>query len=147
MLTNFGRQKDFRLDGKRWADRMEGVASDEPDKGSIMVIAATDVSLTEHQLKRVIKRAAVGIERTGSYIGNGSGEVVVGFSTAVRIPHVGDRSFTDVKRLHDDKIDLLFRAAAESTEEAILNSLVAAETTVGRDGNRRVSLKEYMHNL
>lgn len=145
VLTNYGRQKDFLLNGEKWVDRMgERIANDEPDKGSIIVILATDVPLTEHQLKRVLKRTAVGIERTGSYIGNGSGEVAVGFSTAVKIPHETQGMFTDMKRIQEDHIDFLFRAAAESTEEAILNSLVAAETTVGRNGNKRVSLKNYM---
>ncbi|HEU5140196.1 MAG TPA: P1 family peptidase [Bacillales bacterium] len=147
VLTNFGRREDFLLDGKQINHLLADQEKPEPDKGSIIVIAATDAPLTEHQLKRVIKRTSVGIERTGSFIGNGSGEVAVGFSTAVRIPHDPPKAFMAIKRIHENYIDLLFRAAAESTEEAILNSLVSAETTIGRKGHRRVSLKEYMHAI
>ncbi|HEX7064901.1 MAG TPA: P1 family peptidase [Bacillales bacterium] len=145
VLSNFGRREDFLLNGMRVNPLISDHEREEPDKGSIIVIAGTDAPLTEHQLKRVIKRTSVGIERTGSFIGNGSGEVAVGFSTAVRISHNPRRAFTNIKRIHENYIDLLFRAAAESTEEAILNSLVSAETTTGRKGHRRVSLTEYMH--
>ncbi|HET7580377.1 MAG TPA: P1 family peptidase [Bacillales bacterium] len=147
VLSNFGRREDFLLDGRQVNQIIPDHEVSEPDKGSIIVIVATDAPLTEHQLKRVIKRTAVGIGRTGSFVGNGSGEVAVGFSTAVRISHESRKAFTDIKRIHETHIDLLFRAAAESTEEAILNSLVSAETKTGRNGNRRVSLQEYMHLL
>ncbi|HET7579504.1 MAG TPA: P1 family peptidase [Bacillales bacterium] len=147
LLSNFGRREDFLLDGKKAGKMIAKSEKSEPDKGSIIVIAATDVPMSEHQLKRVIKRSAVGIQRTGSFIGNGSGEIAIGFSTAARIPHESRKAFIDIQRIHDAHMDLLFRAVAESTEEAILNSLVCAETTVGRESHQRVSLKEYMHLL
>lgn len=144
VLSNFGRGEDFLLNGRK-AGKLIGSERSQPDKGSIIVIVATDAPLTALQLKRVIKRTEIGVVRTGSFIGNGSGEVAIGFSTAVRIPHDSRDPFAEMKRMHEDHIDLMFRAAAESTEEAILNSLVCAETTVGRNDHRRVSLKEYMH--
>lgn len=145
VLSNFGRMDDFVLDRKKAGEKIAAGSKDEPDKGSIVVIVATDVPLSEHQLKRVIKRSSVGIARTGSFTANGSGEIVIGFSTAARIPHDGQEDFIDMKRVHENKLDSLFRTVAEATEEAILNSLVCADTTIGRNGNQRHSLKEYMH--
>lgn len=145
VLSNFGRMDDFVLDGKKAGKRIATDSEDETDKGSIVVIVATDVPLSEHQLKRVIKRSSIGIARTGSFTANGSGEIVIGFSTAVRIPHDDQEDFIDMKLVHENRLDSLFHAVAEATEEAILNSLICAETTTGRNGNRRNSLKEYMH--
>lgn len=146
VLSNFGRGEDFLLDGRKVGKQVDFEKA-EPDKGSIIVIVATDVPMTVSQLKRVIKRTEIGMVRTGSFIGNGSGDAVIGFSTAVRIPHESRESFTIMKRIHEDHLDLLFRAAAEATEEAILNSLICAETAVGRSGHRRVSLKDYIHDI
>ncbi|HET7522476.1 MAG TPA: P1 family peptidase [Bacillales bacterium] len=144
VLSNFGRMKDFIMDGKKVGRRITD-ASRDTEKGSIIVIMATDIPLSEHQLKRVIKRSAIGIERTGSFSANGSGEIAIGFSTAFRIPHKDTDAFVDMKRIHENKLDLLFRAVAEAAEEAVLNSLVCADTTVGRNGHRSVSLREYAH--
>ncbi|HET7627290.1 MAG TPA: P1 family peptidase [Bacillales bacterium] len=131
VLTNFGKIEDLLIDGRpigrEWADG----ACEEPDQGSIIVVVASEAGLTSRQLKRVIKRTAVGIARTGSFVGHGSGEIAIGFSTK--------RTETGV---NETELDGLFRAAAEATEEAILNSLAAAETTVGRDGRVRRSLQE-----
>lgn len=144
VLTNYGIQKDFILNGKHVGKLVkEKHTEEEREKGSIIVLLATDIPLSQLQLKRVTKRTSVGIARTGSFTGNGSGEIAIGFSTAYRIPHFASKSLIDTRMLHDDYIDPVFRAAAEATEEAVLNSMISAETTIGRDGNRRVSLNAY----
>ena len=69
-----------------WKQEKDDMAASEEDKGSIMSILATDLPLTSRQLKRILRRTGVGIARTGGYTGHGSGEVMIGFTTANRIP-------------------------------------------------------------
>ncbi|HYF82055.1 MAG TPA: P1 family peptidase [Clostridia bacterium] len=145
VLSNFGVKEDLMLDGVKAGNTIwrKGLAKEE-DKGSVIVIIATDVPLSDRQLKRVSKRAAVGLSRLGSFLGNGSGDVVVSFSTANRINHYEERDIIDIKLINEEKINLLFRAAAEATEEAVLNSMVACDAAEGRDGNGRDTLKKYI---
>ena len=86
-------------------------------------------------------RAAVGLARNGSYIGHGSGEVVVGFSNANRIELTESRGVVEQRILNEALMDAPFRACAEAVEEAILNSLAAAETTSG-NGITKVALSD-----
>lgn len=147
VMSNFGAIGDLILDGVKLGKSVEELEKDKntrEDKGSIIIILATDIPFTERQLKRVVKRAVVGLARTGSYIGNGSGDIVIGFSTANKINHYETRSTISIKMFNENKIDTAFRAAAEAVEEAILNSMVCSETTIGKDGNRRVSLRYYL---
>src|SRR5699024_2934811 len=88
-------------------------------RGSTTTVLATDVPPTCRQLGRVARRAIVGLSRTGSYCGNGSGEIVIAFSTACRIPHDPRGDFVPLRAVHEDRMDLLFRAAAESVEESV----------------------------
>lgn len=141
MLTNHGRLEDFRIDGvpvARWAP--EG----EVERGSCIVIVGTDLPLTDRQLYRAIRRAGVGLIRLGSFIGHGSGEVMIGFSTANRIPHAGEADVLPMRALREDKMDAVFRAVAEATEEAILNALAAAGDVTGYRGHARQSLTSYL---
>ncbi len=150
VLTNMGLIKDLTIDGRplgRDIARQESFIESLPDAGSIIVILAADVPLTAGQLERVCKRAVVGVNRTGSHTDHGSGEIVVAFTTAQRVPHYYQETFVSIQMLHDDFIDLVFRAAIESTEEAVLNSMISAGHTVGRDGHIRRSLKEYINIL
>lgn len=117
------------------------------ESGSIITIIASDIPLTERQLKRVAKRASVGINRTGGFIGSGSGEIVIAFSTANKIRHYKDNDIVDIKTVHEENINNIFRATTESVEESILNSLVCSKTTIGRDGNTVFSLSRYMKNI
>lgn len=126
--TNHGRAADFMIGGKKLFSKTDDAQS---DKGSCIVIVATDLPLSDRQLKRVIKRCSVGLARLGSFIGNGSGEVFIGFSTANRAS-IFDADIRDIEAFREDKIDIAFRAAAECTEEAALNSLIAAEPVGGR---------------
>lgn len=144
VLTNFGRDEDLTIDGIKAGRLIFEKNRRETDKGSIIVIIATDVPLSERQLKRVCKRAAAGIIRTGSFIGNGSGEIIISFSTANSIRHYEICPVITMDVLNEDHMDMAFRAAAESTEEAVLNSLIHAETTPGRMGNMKYSLKDYI---
>ena len=150
VLSNFGAQGDLTIGGLpmgRLIEAQERNASQERDKGSIMMVLATDLPLSERQLKRVGKRAAIGLARTGSFIGHGSGDIVLAFTTANRVPHAQAARVHDLRMMHEDLLDPAFRAAAEATEEAVLNSMICAQTTVGRDGNTRRSLQNYMHLL
>lgn len=139
-------------------------ARSETDQGSAMVILATDLPLTDRQLRRVLKRAGVGLTRTGAYIGHGSGELCVGFTTANRLPQEGlpsglslapslmesgtgtgvINSFTELRSLREDLLNPAFQAATEATEEAVLNSLAAAEPAAGLTGECYESLGELL---
>lgn len=133
--SNYGASADFRA-----ACLPEGLA--ESDQGSIILILATDLPLSARQLKRVLRRTSVGMARLGSYIGHGSGEIAVGFTTAP-LEAWGD-SFLSQTVLREDKINVPFRAAGECAEEAILQSMWHAEPDTARDGSRVPSLREYL---
>ena len=106
------------------------------------MILACDVPLTARQLKRIVRRCSVGIARLGSYIGHGSGEVFIGFSTANKI-RSGDGDILSLSCIREEKIDRFFRAAGEATEEAILNSMICADEVRMPDGRAVHSLKEF----
>jgi D-aminopeptidase len=150
VLSNFGIGEELLINGIRAGENIKSLLSksnEEQDKGSIVMIIATDIPLSERQLKRVCKRAVVGLSRTGSFIGNGSGDIVIAFSTANKINHYEERDICEIKVISDNKIDLIFKAAAESVEEAILNSLICAEKTMGRAGHTKHSLKEFINQI
>jgi D-aminopeptidase len=138
VLANFGRAGDLRLPDGRTIDPASVPA---PEMGSAIVVAATDVPLDHRQLRRVIRRAGVGLARCGSYWGNGSGDVFLGFTTANRVPLVAKTDLLAVRVLAEGKIDLLFRAMAEATQEAVLDALAASDTTEGRAGHVRPGLR------
>jgi D-aminopeptidase len=105
-------------------------------EGSIIIVIATDAPLDSRQLGRLAKRAALGLARTGSTARHGSGDFMLAFSTGNTIPHYpADRTFT-MTHLSDAHINPLLSATVEAAEEAILNALTMARTTVGRDGYR-----------
>ena len=114
------------------------------DKGSIITVLATDIPLSERQLRRLCRRALVGLSRTGSYCGNGSGEIVIAFTTANRVPHYSEKALLPMTLLHDDAINPLFRAVAECVEESVLSSLLHAETVTGNHGRTFRSLTELL---
>lgn len=147
VLSNFGSLEDFVLNGNPIGQRLFKEIQDIntiEDKGSIILIVATDIPLESRQLKRIIKRVYPGISRTGSYTGNGSGEVVIGFSTANRIKHYERNDIIDIKIINENKIDKIFKATVEATEEAILNSLICSSSTVDRRGKIVYSLKDLL---
>jgi D-aminopeptidase len=118
------------------------------DRGSIILVVGTDAPLDARQLKRLARRGFVGVGRTGSFVGDGSGDVAVAFSSAYRIPHTPPEGGVCVhETLHESYIDPFFKGAAEAAEEAILNALVAASPLKGRDGHERRSLSEFLPAL
>src|SRR5258708_3163925 len=112
---------------------------EEVDRGSIIVVVATDAPLLSHQLKRLARRVSLGLGRNGSISGNGSGDIFVAFSTANPHSEVGKKELA-LKMLPNDAIDPIFAATVQATEEAIINAMVAAETTTGIENHRVIAL-------
>lgn len=140
VLANFGRAGDLVLpDGRR----PDPNTVSPPERGSIIVILATDLPLGDRQLARVARRAGAGLARLGAFWGHGSGDLAIAFTTADPVAHSPEAAFQPVRRLDDDLIDLPFRAAAEATQEAVLNALCAAPATQGRSGRIYPSLADW----
>ena len=141
--TNHGSLSDLRIDGKPiGVDIERKIHEDTPDQGSCIMIVATDLPVTSRQLTRIIRRCSVGLARLGSYIGHGSGEVMIGFSTANRIPEKA--GCFSLRCIHEGQINKAFRAVAEATEEAVLRSMYYAEEVTGYSGKVRRSLREFL---
>jgi D-aminopeptidase len=106
--------------------------------GSCMIVVATDAPLDHRNLLRLAKRALLGMGKTGGIMSNGSGDYVIAFSTAteLRVPHAAKSAVTNYPLLHNDETSQVFMAAIEATEEAIINSMFAAKSTMGRNGHR-----------
>ena len=143
-LANHGRKADLLLGGRALFAPDDSAAC---DKGSCILVIATNLPLTHRQLARVIRRGSVGLARLGSFIGHGSGEVFLGFSTANRMPHSGNAAFVSLEALQESLMDLPFRACAEAAEEAVFNALYFAETVTGRDGHTVLSLRDALRGL
>lgn len=133
--SNYGASADLRA-----ACLPEGLA--ESDQGSIILIVATDLPLSARQLRRVLRRTSVGMARLGSYIGHGSGEIAVGFTTAPKTP--AGSSFSSQLTLREELMNLPFRAVGECAEEAILQSLWNAAPDTALSGEHVPSLREYL---
>jgi D-aminopeptidase len=139
VLANFGRRPDLVIDGVPIGRSLVQQDAQAPERGSIMIVVATDAPLLDRGLRRIARRAGIGLARTGSMGGQGSGDVVIAFSSvpSVRIPHAADGLTLPVEIVAEGGrvIDTLFAATVEATEEAIVNALFRATTVVGRDGN------------
>jgi len=149
--SNFGGITDLIIDGTKVGEKLKDeLESIEPSKGSIMIIVATDLPVTERQLKRILKRTEIGLAKTGSYIGNMSGDVVIGFSTANSLSKLENNHFRDFKVVDESKLDYIFRQVADATEEAILNSLAMANTATYKERTfyslTDLYLKDYIKN-
>jgi D-aminopeptidase len=148
--SNFGRRHQFTLAGvpigKHLKDGMLWPASEDPfaqESGSLIVIIATDAPLLPHQLKRLAKRATLGMARTGSMGGNGSGDIFLAFSTAnPNAAHGDEKGLSNIQTLSNDHMDPLLASSALATEEAIINSMVAAESM---KGNKDVNVLALPH--
>lgn len=105
-----------------------------PDTGSIIVVIATDAPLLPHQLKRVAKRASLGIARNGGIGGNSSGDIFIAFSTANAGDHQAS-GLANLQMVNNGQINPVFLATVQATEEAIINAMVAAENMTGVNGN------------
>ncbi|ARP95834.1 DmpA family aminopeptidase [Bordetella genomosp. 13] len=159
VLANFGRLPNLIVAGRPFGrllaermDRQDAAPASaaaaapatpvEPEKGSIILLVATDAPLDSRQLRRLSLRAGAGLARTGSVFGHGSGDIALAFSTAYTVPHLAERGMPSVAMLHETRIDRLFEAAAEACEQAIVAALWRAETVAGRDGHVRRAIVE-----
>ena len=139
VMNNFGRMADLRIAGfpvgPVLEERYQSLRKRTVSYGSIIAVAATDAPLSSHQLGRVAKRVALGIGRAGSYAAHGSGEIILAFSTANMVPRTTHKMIYRMKILLDQRLDPVYEAAIEATEEAILNSLCMARDMEGISGN------------
>jgi len=142
---NFGRRENLRIAGIPVGREIEApepyafMPSDLAERGSIIVVVATDAPLLPHQLKRIAHRVTLGLGRMGSLSGNGSGDIFIAFSTA-NASAAGNEGEHAVKMLANDALDPLFGATVFATEEAIVNAMVAAKDMTGADDHRVIAL-------
>jgi D-aminopeptidase len=164
---NYGSRRGLRIAGvpvgQEFADPMVCVAGSEPptrewlrdmprcsqqssqrdrpnaELGSIIIVVATDAPLLPHQLERLVKRAALGLGREGSVASNFSGDIFIAFSTA-NAEAVADTNLATVQMMPNERLDPLFTATVQSTEEAVTNAMIAAETMTGADNIRAYAL-------
>ena len=142
---NYGTKQNLRIAGIPVGREIQApepyafVPSDIAERGSIIVVVATDAPLLPHQLKRLARRVPLGLGRNGSISGNGSGDIFIAFSTAnndaAKITGV-----RDLKMLPNDSLDVVFGATVFATEEAIVNAMIAAQDMTGADGHRVIGL-------
>ncbi len=143
VLTNHGAARDLTVDGVNVGADIQSRIK-ENDKGSVIVIMATDIPLTPRQIKRSLKRIPTALARIGSRVGHGSGEVFVGFSTG-NIINAHDKSdIVCLKQINENKIDTVFRAVSEATEDAVLKSMLLSDPCINLKGTAVHSLSEYM---
>ena len=147
--SNFGKTKDLVINGMAFGKTLhDKLVPSVTDKGSIISVIATDLPLSARQLKRLLKRAAMGLGRCGSHIGHGSGDIMIGFSTANVVKHGQEDAISTFQCINENHLDGPFHAVIEAEEEAILNSMIAADTVVGHNGEIRYGLgpflKEYL---
>jgi D-aminopeptidase len=139
VMSNFGVMDQLRVGGLPVGEVLAAKYRDIPRRGqtygSIIAVVATDAPLNTHQLNRLAKRAALGVGRAGSTAHHGSGEIVLAFSTANKVPRETRKMVYRMKILLDERIDPLYDACIDATEEAILNSLCMAREMDGANGN------------
>ncbi len=138
-MTNFGSRPRLTIDGVPVGREIADLMPLEHREGSCIVVLATDAPLTARQCERMAKRCALGLAVTGSCAADSSGEFMVAFTTAHRVPRV-TTSPVPLTSIGNDAMFELFAAAVDATAEAVVNSLCAATDTEGRDGNRAYAL-------
>jgi D-aminopeptidase len=132
-----GREIGYEVVPSAWREPPAGGSPDKampPKGGSIIIIIATDAPLLPVQCRRLAQRATVGLARVGGYGHESSGDIFIAFSTGNHLGGAHDAPF-QVTTLPLDSMDSLFHAAADATEEAIVNALCGATTMTGRDGH------------
>jgi D-aminopeptidase len=133
--ANMGRRHELTVAGVPVGREITDLTVEEPSAGSIIVVLATDAPLDHLKLQRLASKASLGLARTGTISNHGSGDIFIAFSTGNRVPHYPEPITYTLRVVADAHLDPLFEAAQEAVEEAILNALTMATTTVGRDGN------------
>src|SRR3984885_4723026 len=132
---NFGTRHLLRIAGTPVGYEITGKPIWDSDTGSIIVVVATDAPLLPNQMKRIAKRVTLGLGRLGSVSGDGSGDIFIAFSTANAGAGLEQKKPVAVQMLPNDRMDALFEATVQATEEAVVNALVAARTMTGADGH------------
>jgi D-aminopeptidase len=132
---NFGTRHLLRIAGTPVGYEITGKPIWDSDTGSIIVVVATDAPLLPNQMKRIAKRVTLGLGRLGSISGDGSGDIFIAFSTANPGAGLEGKSPVDVRMLPNDRMDALFEATVQATEEAVVNAMVAARTMTGPEGH------------
>src|SRR5207244_4739054 len=126
VLANFGRAPNIIIDGRRLGTALQRRLQERaapPESGSIIMVLATDAPLDDRQLRRLALRAGAGLARTGSFYGHGSGDIALAFSTANLVPQEAKEMLPPAAMLADARLDPFFQAAADATEQAILDAL------------------------
>jgi D-aminopeptidase len=132
---NFGVRHLLRIAGAPVGYEITGKRVWDDDTGSIIVVVATDAPLLPSQMKRIAKRVTLGLGRLGSISGDGSGDIFIAFSTANPGAGLEQKKAAAVQMLPNSRMDALFEATVQATEEAVVNALVAAKTMTGADGH------------
>ena len=132
---NFGVRHLLRVAGAPVGYEITGKRVWDDDTGSIIVVVATDAPLLPSQMKRIAKRVTLGLWRLGSISGDGSGDIFIAFSTANPGAGLAQKKAVAVQMLPNSRMDALFEATVQATEEAVVNALVAAKTMTGVDGH------------
>jgi L-aminopeptidase/D-esterase-like protein len=132
--ANHGLRPWLTVCGKRVGDLLPGRRCYASEKGSIIVVVATDAPLLPNQLDRLARRAGIGIGRGGTPSGNSSGDIFIAFSTANDPGPLPEPPSLSLTAVSNDDLDPIYMAVVESVEEAVLNAMLAAETTTGKKG-------------
>lgn len=127
---NYGLRPQLRIAGAPVGQEVTEGRTRKDEQGSIIIVIATDAPLLPHQLKRLARRASMGLARNGSTSGNGSGDIFVAFSTANPEAAKPDK-VRELKMLPNEQMNPLFTATIEAVEEAVINALVAGRTMTG----------------
>jgi D-aminopeptidase len=136
---NYGEREQLRIAGVPVGHEIPEHTVWNDDTGSIIIVVATDAPLIPTQLKRVARRASLGLGRNGSYSGDGSGDIFIAFSTA-NAGAANPKGIHDLKMLPNDQINPIFLATVQATEEAVVNAMVAAETMTGVNDRTVIAL-------
>jgi D-aminopeptidase len=135
LQANFGRRPQLTIAGAPVGKEIPGSVY-EKEAGSCIAVVATDAPLLPHQLKRLARRVSLGLARTGSVSGNGSGDLFIAFSTANPNAANADRVTHSVETIPNDRLDPIFTAVVQATEEAVVNTLVDNQSMTGRDDHQ-----------
>jgi D-aminopeptidase len=142
---NYGSRQNLRIAGIPVGreipseDPYAFVPSDVADRGSIIVVVATDAPLVSHQLKRLARRVSLGLGRNGSISGNGSGDIFIAFSVA-NSGAAKTEGLVQLTMLPNDRMDPLFAATTQAVEESVINAMIAAETMTGIENHHVIAL-------
>ena len=146
-LANFGFLRDLTWDGDPVGVRLAKNREEKPDKGSVILVLATDAPLSDRQLTRICRRAQSGIARTGGFTGHGSGEIALAFTNAYRIPHFPEPGLLHFSILPETAMDAFFEATVSAVEESISSAMEHSQTRPARLGGTILSFQDARRSL